>query len=166
MQHDACGVGFVADLRRRSTHAIVDCGLAALRRLAHRGASPDLGSVDGCGVLTAIPWTLLAEKFSGGLPEGRTRAAGMVFAGLSDGSRAVAVVERELRAAGATGIVWRSVPVDAAAVLPAQRASTPRVLQFVAAFDLSATAADVSLYRARLRVEYIARSVRLDLTIV
>ena len=140
MLHDACGVGFVTDLRRRSTHAIVECGLTALRRLAHRGASPDLGAVDGCGVLTAIPWTLLADQFPGGLPAGRTRAAGMAFAGLSDVSRAIAVVERELRAVGATAVVWRSVAVDAAAVLPAQRASTPRVLQFVAAFDLSAKA--------------------------
>ena len=166
MLHDACGVGFVADLRRRSTHAIVECGLTALRRLAHRGASPDLGAVDGCGVLTAIPWTLLADQFPGGLPGGRTRAAGMAFAGLSDVSRAIAVVERELRSVGATAVVWRSVPVDAAAVLPAQRASTPRVLQFVAAFDLSAKATEVSLYRARLRVERIARDVHLDLTIV
>jgi len=38
MQHDACGVGFIADTRRRFTHTLIDHGLTALRRLTHRGA--------------------------------------------------------------------------------------------------------------------------------
>ena len=69
MLHDACGVGFVADTRRRSTRALVDAGLTALRRVTHRGAPESLGAVDGCGVLTAIPWTLLAGAFAGAKPD-------------------------------------------------------------------------------------------------
>jgi len=38
-EHDACGVGMVADLRGRPDHDIVDKGLTVLERLAHRGAS-------------------------------------------------------------------------------------------------------------------------------
>src|SRR5687768_18555960 len=61
--HDACGVGFVADRHARPTHEWLAVGLEALTRLTHRGGSGDgLGAADGCGVLTAIPWTLLATE--------------------------------------------------------------------------------------------------------
>ena len=63
--HDACGVGFIAHTRGRAGRDIVAHGLSALRRLTHRGAEASLGAVDGCGVLTAIPWTWVAEVFGG-----------------------------------------------------------------------------------------------------
>src|SRR5258708_26598475 len=79
MFHDACGVGFIARTRGEAGHEIVAHGLTALRRLAHRGAPASLGAVDGCGLLTSIPWALLADQFGGQPPAGRTRAIGMRF---------------------------------------------------------------------------------------
>src|SRR3954469_1689956 len=111
MHHDACGVGFVARLSGDPGHDIVRHGLTALVRLAHRGAPASLGSVDGCGVLTAIPWTLIADAFDGRLPGTRTRALGMLFVRPADRDAAVALVERELRSVGAT-CAWRQVPVE------------------------------------------------------
>ena len=55
-EHDACGVGFVADLPGRRSHDIVAKALTILRNLDHRGAKgadPDTG--DGAGILTQIP---------------------------------------------------------------------------------------------------------------
>ena len=55
-EHDSCGVGFVADMKNRKSHAILEKGLQILANLDHRGAvgaDPMLG--DGCGVLTQIP---------------------------------------------------------------------------------------------------------------
>ena len=52
LDKDACGVGFIADIKNRKSHAIVEQGLAILRNLAHRGAvgaDPMMG--DGCGIL-------------------------------------------------------------------------------------------------------------------
>ena len=52
-EHDACGVGFVADLPGRRSHEIVAQALTVLRNLDHRGAKgsdPDTG--DGAGILT------------------------------------------------------------------------------------------------------------------
>src|SRR5690349_2834263 len=118
--HDACGVGFIAGLRGGGRH-VVALGLSALRRLAHRGAPAALGAVDGCGVLTAIPWPFVEHAYGGRLPSGRTRALGIIFVRPADRSRAVEIVERELAAAGARAVVWRRVPTDRAAVLPAQR---------------------------------------------
>src|SRR6476619_5147996 len=119
--HDACGVGFIAHTRGRAGRDIVSHGLAALRRLTHRGADASLGAVDGCGVLTAIPWTWIGAAFGGRLPAARTRALGMVFVHPNDRLLAGEIIERELRASGARSIDWRFVPTDGTAVLHAQR---------------------------------------------
>src|ERR1041384_5605372 len=98
--HDACGVGFIAHLRGRAGRDIVEHGLSALRRLTHRGADASLGAVDGCGVLTAIPWTWVADAFPGCSTAARTRGLGMLFVHPSDRLQAAEIVERELRLAG------------------------------------------------------------------
>src|SRR3954463_15007043 len=102
MQHDACGVGFIARLRGDAGHDIVRHGLTALVRLAHRGAPASLGAVYGCGLLTAIPWPVVMRSLRGAPPPGRTRALGMLFVHPSDLDPATALVERELAAAGGT----------------------------------------------------------------
>ena len=163
--HDACGVGFIARVRGDAGRDIVSLGLAALRRLAHRGASPALGAVDGCGVLTAIPWRFVEAAFAGRLPVGRTRALGMLLVDPADRSCASDIVERELAAAGARTVVWRLVSTDCAAVLPAQRHTTPTVVQVVATFDQARQTADAALYRARLRIERAAAAAGVGLTI-
>ena len=55
-EHDACGVGLVADLGGRPSHALVEAGLTVLKRLMHRGATgndPETG--DGAGLLLQMP---------------------------------------------------------------------------------------------------------------
>ena len=55
-EHDACGVGFVADMKDRRSHAIVAMGLQILLNLDHRGAvGADPKAGDGCGMLVQIP---------------------------------------------------------------------------------------------------------------
>src|SRR6185369_4618158 len=133
--HDACGVGFIAHLRGRAGRDIVTHGLSALRRLTHRGADASFGAVDGCGVLTAIPWTWVTAAFGGVPMPARTRGLGMLFVHPSDRLQAAEIVERELRLAGARAIDWRIVPTDRAVVLRAQRDTTPTVLHVVGGFD-------------------------------
>src|SRR5205807_6237803 len=77
--------------------------------------------------------------------------------------RAIRLTEHVLRDMGASAI-WRPVRVDASAVLPAQRATTPVVLQAIVALEPSAPA-DLLLYRARLRIERLARRLRLRLAV-
>src|SRR5208337_2364635 len=62
-EHDSCGVGFVADMKNRRSHDILEKGLQILVNLDHRGAvgaDPTLG--DGCGVLTQIPHRFFAPE--------------------------------------------------------------------------------------------------------
>ena len=66
-EHDACGVGMVADLHGRPDHDIVDRGLTVLERLAHRGASgAEVETGDGAGILVQIPHRFLQRGGRGG----------------------------------------------------------------------------------------------------
>src|SRR5258708_12085287 len=91
-EHDACGVGFVADLSGRRSHHIVTQALTVLRNLEHRGAKgsdPDTG--DGAGILTQIPDGMFRAACEFSLPEPGRYAAGMVVlpAGEPDRPRAL-----------------------------------------------------------------------------
>jgi len=59
--HDACGTGFLADRAGRPRPDILPLALAALGRMNHRGGvGADNETGDGAGILTAIPWAVLA----------------------------------------------------------------------------------------------------------
>src|SRR5439155_7657322 len=116
MELDACGVGFIADVKGRARRDVVVDGLAALNRLTHRGAPASLGAVDGCGVLTAIPWPLLESEIGHRLDGCGANALGMFFVARVDVERAIRTIERVLRDVGARSILWRPVKVDASAV--------------------------------------------------
>mgnify|MGYP002776913659 FL=1 len=82
-ERDACGVGFVANLKNQSSHAIVQDALTALGCMEHRGGcGADNDSGDGAGLMTKIPWLLLqkwaADQGLAPLDESKT-GVGMVF---------------------------------------------------------------------------------------
>ncbi|HNP96348.1 MAG TPA: hypothetical protein PKJ63_11995, partial [Cyclobacteriaceae bacterium] len=60
LEHDSCGVGFIANIKGRKSHQIVQDGLTMLSRMAHRGAcgcEPNTG--DGAGILIQVPHEFL-----------------------------------------------------------------------------------------------------------
>ena len=91
MDHDACGVGMVADLSGRRTHEVVDLALTVVEHLEHRGASgEDPNSGDGAGILLAMPDALLRGEFAArgsDLPAPGTYAAGCVMVPKAPGLR-------------------------------------------------------------------------------
>ena len=59
-EHDACGVGFLANIKGRKSHAIVKSGLEILVNLDHRGATgAEANSGDGAGILLQVPHKFL-----------------------------------------------------------------------------------------------------------
>lgn len=82
-ERDACGVGFIANLKKQSSHQVVQDALTALGCMEHRGGcGGDNDSGDGAGVMTKIPWKLFFSWFEQQglpLPEGANAAVGMVF---------------------------------------------------------------------------------------
>ena len=82
-ESDACGVGFVADMKNRKSHSIVAKGLDILRNLVHRGAvGADPKAGDGCGMLVQMPHRFFKEecaKLGFSLPESGSYAVGQFF---------------------------------------------------------------------------------------
>jgi glutamate synthase (NADPH) large chain len=136
-EHDACGVGMVADLSGRRTHGTVAQALTVLRNLDHRGAKgsdPDTG--DGAGILTQIPDALFRASCAFTLPEPGGYAAGLAFLppDPAEAARAQAAVARLAASEGLSVLGWRDVPSDVSFCGKGAREAMPRLMQlFVAA---------------------------------
>ncbi len=114
-EHDACGVGFVADIKGRKSHQIILQGLNILDRLTHRGAvGADPRAGDGAGILFQLPDAFFRAVIDFELPEAGAYAVGMLFLPREDTARAEAeaTVARFVEAEGQTILGWRDVPVD------------------------------------------------------
>ncbi|MEV5575122.1 glutamate synthase large subunit [Spirillospora sp. NPDC052269] len=131
-EHDACGVGMVADLNGRKSHDIVSNALTVLRNLDHRGAvgaEPDDG--DGVGILVQIPDAFFREVCDFELPEAGSYAAGVAFLPKDEAERAAAVerIETLCVEEGLTVLGWRELPHDASHCGPAARKVMPHFAQ-------------------------------------
>src|SRR6266850_2314005 len=117
-EHDACGVGFVANIKGKKSHTIVEQGLTVLRNLTHRGAvgwDPKLS--DGAGLLIQIPDRFLREEMAARglqLPPTGQYGVGMVFLPRDPASRIACEyeIERAIKDEGQVLLGWRDVPVD------------------------------------------------------
>ena len=127
-EHDACGVGLVANIKGAKSHSIIVRGLEALINLGHRGAcgaDPDTG--DGAGILVQMPHAFFAKECEAlgiALPDYGHFGVGMVFLPQDGEQRAVCerVIERIVEEEGQGFLGWRDVPVspDAIGTLAAQ----------------------------------------------
>src|SRR6202049_3277519 len=82
-EHDACGVGFVVDIKGRRSHAIVRKALEVLINLRHRGACGcEANTGDGAGILIQMPDKFLrkeTKRIGLALPAAGEYGAGLVF---------------------------------------------------------------------------------------
>jgi glutamate synthase (NADPH/NADH) large chain len=134
-EHDACGVGFVADLGNRKSHGIIGMGLEILRNLNHRGAvGADPNAGDGCGMLVQIPHLFFSEKarqLGFALPEPGAYAVGNLFLPRDPDGRAIveAIIEKAVVEEGQTLLGWRDVPVRSALLGESVKPSEPVIRQ-------------------------------------
>jgi len=117
-EHDACGVGLVADLRAGGGHGVVANALRVLCNLEHRGAAgadPDTG--DGAGILTQIPDAFFRAVTGLALPAAGGYAAGLAFLPVDvvARERALAQVAELAADEGLTVLGWRDLPHNEAA---------------------------------------------------
>ena len=135
-EHDACGVGMVANIKGEKTHAIVTESLEVLNNLGHRGASgsdPDTG--DGAGILVQMPddfFRKVTAETGITLPPEGEYGVGMVFLPQDPAPLAACVehIEKVVSDEGLTLLGWRDVPVDPTAIGRDARAVCPTIRQF------------------------------------
>ncbi|MEW8325340.1 MAG: glutamate synthase large subunit [Candidatus Thiodiazotropha sp.] len=114
-EHDACGVGFVANIKGVKSHETIRQGLEILDRLTHRGAvGADPKAGDGAGILLQIPDAFFRGVADFELPPQGDYAIGMVFLPQNEASRAECeeTIEALIAGEGQQLIGWRDVPVN------------------------------------------------------
>ncbi|MDY3563492.1 glutamate synthase large subunit [Gemmata sp. JC673] len=163
-ERDACGVGFVADLRGRKTHATVSDALQLLRNLQHRGACGcDQDTGDGAGILLQLPDPFFrdaAAKLNVALPAAGSYGVAFCFLP-ADAANAAAcrrALEKVVAEEGQTVLGWRPVPVVSAAIGWLARTTEPAMEQLLVGRGAGtpADAFERKLYVIRRRTEHWA----------
>ncbi len=117
-EHDACGVGFIAQIKAKKSHAIIEQGLQILKNLTHRGATgADPLAGDGAGILIQIPDQFFRQELACQgvtLPPLGEYGVGMVFLPQEPASRLACEyeIERAIKDEGQVLLGWRDVPRD------------------------------------------------------
>ena len=118
LDKDSCGVGFIADIKGRKSHRIIDDALAILCNLEHRGAvGADPRAGDGAGILVQIPhpfFVKAAGKLGFALPAPGEYAVGNLFMPRDPDWRQVIrdIYAQEIARAGMALLGWRDIPSD------------------------------------------------------
>jgi glutamate synthase (NADPH/NADH) large chain len=134
-EHDACGVGFVVNIKGERSHDIVDKGLQVLANLTHRGACGcDPRTGDGAGILLQIPHEFFAReaaRLGFQLPAAGEYGVGQVFLPLDTVKRKECeeAFERIVNEEGQRILGWRDVPVVESACGDIARRGMPAVRQ-------------------------------------
>ncbi|MEM7017907.1 MAG: glutamate synthase large subunit, partial [Pseudomonadota bacterium] len=134
-EHDACGVGFIANIKGRKSHDLVEQGLQILKNLTHRGAvGADPLAGDGAGILIQTPDEFLrpeCEKLGITLPALGKYGVGMVFMPREPENTAHCqkIIEDAIAEEGQTLLGWRDVPVEASGLGESVKTTEPVVRQ-------------------------------------
>lgn len=131
-EHDACGIGFYANMDNVRSHGIVIKSLEMLERLDHRGGvGADGITGDGAGIMTEIPHALLQEEVEE-LPEFGRYSVGMY---LIDSQASLEtfreVVQQTVEAEGFNVITFRELPIDEGALADNVRETLPQFMQVI-----------------------------------
>src|SRR5262249_8590946 len=134
-EHDACGIGFVVNIKGEKSHDIVKKGIEVLINLTHRGAcgcDPETG--DGAGVTIQIPhqfFVRVCGEIGMELPQPGEYGVAMTFLPVEKQQRLLCegILERISREEGLTVLGWRDTPIDGDAIGRVARGSQPYIEQ-------------------------------------
>jgi glutamate synthase (NADPH/NADH) large chain len=134
-EHDACGVGFVANMHGKKSHKILADGLQVLRNLDHRGASgAEINTGDGAGVLIQMPHKFLADackslRFT--LPPAGEYGCGLIFLPRNATIRRKIEerFEQTVQSEGLVCIGWRTVKTDNSMIGDTAKSAEPFMRQ-------------------------------------
>jgi glutamate synthase (NADPH/NADH) large chain len=159
-EHENCGIGFVAHLKGKKSHSIINQGLDILRNMTHRGAEgADKKTGDGAGVLIQIPRDFYLIQGFEIPPEGQF-GTGLLFLPqeTNDASQCEEILlqiiaEEELRFIG-----FREVPTNNTVLGEISLAAEPRIRQILLGADLQQDELERKLYIIRKRAEKAIRN--------
>ena len=162
MEHDACGVGFVAQISGIRSKDILDTALRSLRSLMHRGAlDADAKTGDGAGVTTQIPHKIFAaevRKLGHTLYNPTDLGVGVMFLPQGndyESARAKAITEEVLAKRGLFVFGWREVPINSQVLGEKAQLTMPLIEQVLVGRPAGMGAEDYErrLFLARNEIE-------------
>ena len=165
-EHDACGVGFVVNIKGEKSHEIVEQALTVLENLDHRGACGcEENTGDGAGILMQVPHVFLKEACAGlgfKLPEPGDYGVGMIFFPDHRQQRPKfeKIIEAIVKEEGQECLGWRKVPTDNLYLGDTAKATEPFVRQVFIGRSADITddlAFERKLYVIRRRAENAIR---------
>ncbi|GAC1409239.1 MAG: glutamate synthase large subunit [Candidatus Velthaea sp.] len=135
-EHDACGIGFLADLSHRASHDVVRLALDAVAAMAHRGArAADGRTGDGSGILAETPRALYLRELAAShirVPERHLAAIALFLPRDTDEAAAIrAQVEAAVRSAEVSPLRWRLPGVEPAVLGEFARRTAPSYEQLL-----------------------------------
>jgi glutamate synthase (ferredoxin) len=157
-EHDACGVGLVAQIGGGASREIVERALEALIRLAHRGGvDADGRSGDGAGLLTRIPETFIRKNArEAGIDLPAAFGLGMVFLPPGNEDAARRSIAAQARKAGLRCLGWRPVPTNPQVVGPRAHEALPVIEQCFFSPQKKTADLEALLFRLRKEAETLA----------
>ena len=156
-EHDACGIGFYANMNNLRSHDIIEKSLEMLRRLDHRGGvGADGITGDGAGIMTEIPFQFFKAHVNLDLPNEGDYAVGLFFSNEKiQGTKHETQFNDYFQSEGLKVIGYRDVPVDVNAVAPHVASTMPHIQQVF--IDIRSIETPVKpLYIARKQIEQYA----------
>ncbi len=158
-EHDACGVGFVVDIKGRQSRAIIDNALQILLNLDHRGAcGSEENTGDGAGILMQLPDAFLRKECAAlgfDLPALGRYGVGMLYLP-ADGDQRAACEERLnaiIAAEGQELLGWRSVPTRNRSLGNGAKSGEPVIRQvFISCSDATLVKSDDLAFERKLYV--------------
>ncbi|HDU1271678.1 TPA: glutamate synthase subunit alpha, partial [Listeria monocytogenes] len=162
-EHDACGIGFVANIKKISSHKIVEQGIHMLCQLKHRGGEVGGDTGDGAGILLEISDSFFrreCSKLGINLPEKYHYAVGMFNFPQNKTERECLMAETEklIASEGQTFLGWRKLPTDVTKVGAGARKTEPAIYQLFIQKNakLDEAGFERALYLIRKQIEKFA----------
>ncbi|MFI3264858.1 MAG: glutamate synthase large subunit [Rikenellaceae bacterium] len=155
-EHDACGVGLLANIKGIKSHEIIEKGLQVLEHMVHRGAEgADPRTGDGAGIMLQIPHEFILLQGIA-VPEKGRYGTGLIFLPKdeTDQSKALDIINAAIEEDGLSLITLRDVPVNSNLLGVGSGASEPDIKQiFVVEKKESKLTLDARLYCLRKKIE-------------
>ncbi|MCF8380029.1 MAG: glutamate synthase large subunit [Bacteroidales bacterium] len=159
-EHDNCGIGFVAHLKGKKSHKIIQMGLEVLENMTHRGAEgADSNTGDGAGVLLQIPRDFYLIQGYALPPEGQF-GTGILFLpqDTKEAEECITILTELVKEHGIDLIGFREVPRDNSTLGEVAKAAEPFIQQILLGADLPQEELERKLYIIRKKAEKIIRN--------
>ena len=163
-EHDNCGIGFVAQLKGKKSHKIIQMGLDVLENMTHRGAEgADSKTGDGAGVLIQVPRDFYLIQGYNLPPEGQF-GTGILFLPQdeADAEECIAIMVDFIAREGLSLIGFREVPRDNSTLGEVAKKAEPRMKQILIGGELEQHDLERKLYIVRKKTENAIRKSKIN----